>query len=128
MTPEEAKELFSAAYDGELDEAQQRAFDAALASDPALGQQYTQFSDTLAAAAAAADSSSAQAADEGPDLLAGVQQRLRTRSRGRFYADRFAERGGKGLLSPFALALIMAALCALAWFALSYLQGIELSR
>ena len=126
MTPDEAKELFSAAYDGELDAATQQAFEAALAADPMLGQQYAELSATLAAAAAS--SGKEEAAADTPDLLAGVQARLRTRSRGRFYADRFAERGGKGLLSPFALAVIMAGLCALAWFAFSYLQGIELQR
>jgi hypothetical protein len=60
-----------------------------------------------------------------PDLLPGVQQRLRARSRGRFYADRFAERLGSGLLQPLPLALIMLGLLVLAWLALSALGSMS---
>jgi anti-sigma factor RsiW len=129
MTSDEAKELFSAAYDDELDATERAVFDAALAADPALAQQYALFTATVGATAVAAFGSEpgdAEARPSTPDLLPGVQQRLRARSRGRFYSDRFAERTGRGVFSPLTLALLMAALCAVAWLAFHYVQGIEL--
>jgi hypothetical protein len=52
------------------------------------------------------------------DLLSGVQSRLRERSGGRFYRDRFSQRRGNGLL-PWMLAGagLMLVLTA-AWFVL----------
>jgi hypothetical protein len=58
-------------------------------------------------------------------LLRGVQQRLRARSRGRFYADRFAERLGVGSGQTLALALVMLALLGLAWLGLQLLQQVS---
>ena len=110
MTPAEARELFSAAFERELDAAQQQAFDAALAADAQLAREYQAFTAMLELARG---SGADTAPDEPvPDLLPGVQQRLRARSRGRFYADRFSERLGSGLLQPLPLALIMLGLLA----------------
>lgn len=120
MTSEQARELFSAAYDAELDAHTRADFEAALARDGALAAEYAEFR-TLLKAAAEEPASSPPA----PDLLAGVQRRLRTRSRGRYYGDRFAERAGLGLRSPLLLAAIMLVLAGLAWLALRVVQGIS---
>jgi hypothetical protein len=118
MTAQEARDLFSAAYDAELNAATQQAFDLALAGDPALAAEYSEFSALLRAAA-----EEPQVPVRAPDLLPGVQRRLRVRSRGRYYGDRFAQRAGLGLRSPLLLAVVMLLLAALAWFALHLLQS-----
>ena len=131
MTPAEARELFSAAFERELDATQQQAFETALATDGQLAREYQAFTAMLQLArggvvvgeGAARIGARVDTAPDAPapDLLPGVQQRLRARSRGRFYADRFSERLGSGLLQPLPLALIMLGLLALAWVALSAL-------
>ena len=119
MTSQEARDLFSAAYDAELDSETQSAFDRALASDAALATEYAEFRTLLGAAAF----------DTGvglstPDLLPGVQRRLRARSRGRFYRDRFSERAGLGAKSPLLAAIIMTVVAGLAWIAWQVVQAI----
>jgi anti-sigma factor RsiW len=138
MTAEQARELFSAALDGELEGSERDAFERALLGDAALAQEYAAFRATLAQARAvapaltrAAPAQSGVAADAQPptepDLLPGVQRRLRQRSRGRFYGDRFSERLGRGLTQPLVLALIMLALLAVAWFGLGLFEGVTFS-
>jgi anti-sigma factor RsiW len=114
MTAAQARELFSEAYERELDPAQAEAFAAALAADPELAREYDAFVATLSGIARSESSRPAAAA---PNLLPGVQQRLRARSRGRFYGDRFAERLGSGLLQPLPLALLLLGVLVLAWLA-----------
>jgi len=108
ITEDQIREWFSAAADGELQSADQVAFDQALAADPGLAAEYLAFCDTMKRLRVG-DGRAV------PNLLPGVQQRLRSRSRGRFYADRFAERGGSGLTQPLLLVLVMLALFALGW-------------
>lgn len=122
MTADEVRELFSAAYDGELDAQQKPAFEAALARDAELAGEYAAFRAMLEGAR------NDPAETPAPDLLPGVQRRLRARSRGRFYSDKFAERAGIGLWNPLLFAVAMVAVVALAWLAYSYLQGIELQH
>jgi anti-sigma factor RsiW len=112
MTSHEARELFSAAYDSQLEASEQSEFDAALAADPELATEYAEFRELLQLA------SSQPAPAETPDLLAGVQHRLRVRSRGRFYRDRFAERSGLGGVSPLWVAFAIAVVFAALWIAL----------
>ena len=53
------------------------------------------------------------------DLLGSVQSKLRSRSGGRFYRDRFAERRGRGALLPWAVAgSVLVVLVTLLWFGL----------
>jgi anti-sigma-K factor RskA len=120
VSPNEARELFSAAYDAELDAQEKVAFDAALASDAALAAEYTAFRATLEVARG-----DLTGIEPTPDLLPGVQRRLRARSRGRFYADKFAERAGLGMWSPLLVAAITVGVLALLWLALGYFQGVE---
>jgi anti-sigma factor RsiW len=125
MTSEQARELFSAALDGELEQGERDAFERALSADAALAQEYAAFRATLEHARGGAPARDPEAAPGlAPDLLPGVQRRLRQRSRGRFYGDRFSERLGRGLTQPLVLALIMVALLALAWFGLGLFEGV----
>ena len=52
MNADEAQELFSEAYEGELSEERQREFQAALAADAELAAEYASFESALVAAGA----------------------------------------------------------------------------
>jgi anti-sigma factor RsiW len=119
VTSDQARELFSAAYDEQLDAPEQQAFDATLENDPELAREYAAFCATLAAVHADAPTP--------PDLLRGVQTRLRNASGGRYYADRFAERSGVGWLQPWGLLIACAVLMSLAWLAFRVLHAIQVA-
>ena len=121
MTSQEARELFSAAYDAELDADTVQQFDQALAADAGLAAEYAEFRALLRAAAEEPEPSV-----RAPDLLPGIQRRLRVRSRGRYYSDRFAERAGLGLRSPLLLAVAMLVVAGLVWLALRMLQVLSI--
>jgi len=111
MTADEARSLFDAALDDELSDDARAEFDAALASDAALREEYGQHCAVLSAAGELGRVSSV-------DLLAGVQHKLRARSGGKFYRDRFAERRGpSGSLAMIMAASACVVLCVLLWFA-----------
>jgi anti-sigma factor RsiW len=118
VTSDEARESFGPAIDGELDPGTLRAFQAALEHDSVLAEEYREFMAFCAALRRGPEPGS-----NSPDLLPGVQQRLRARSRGRFYADRFSERLGAHLHPTLLLAVVMLVMLALAWLGLSLLQG-----
>ncbi len=118
MTADEARELFSAAYDGELAAAEQAAFEAALAADATLRAEY----DELRAVLDEAHRLELADDEAPPDLLVGVQTRLRARSRGRYYRDRFAERAGPKALTPLIVASVMLLIVAVAWLSLYYVH------
>jgi len=119
MTSEEARELFSEAYDGELGPEPQAAFDEALAGDDALRAEYEEFRDMLNSARSLAEG---DLDGEAPDILAGVQGKLRARSRGRFYRDRFAEQGSAKGLFPMLLAMAMLVIVVVAWLMMHFIQ------
>lgn len=114
MTSDEARELFSAAYDGELDDGQKRDFDAALAADEELAAEYRELEALLRDASAMGEPGE----EDAPDLLAGVQNRIRVRSRGRFYRDRFASEAKARSMLPIYLGVAMLLLVAIAWLTL----------
>lgn len=122
MTPQEARELFSAAYDELLEADEAAAFQRLLHEDAALAREYESFCATLAAV-----QPQLPASIDTPDLLRGVQKRLRSGSGGRFYGDRFAERSGSGKLQPWTLLLILAAVFALLWFTALALTRVSLT-
>lgn len=92
MTADEARDLFSEAFEGDLDEAQQEAFDAALAADEELRLEYEEFVDTFALVSKMGEPESIEV----PNLLPKIQDRIRRRSRGRYYRDQFSRRAGPG--------------------------------
>jgi anti-sigma factor RsiW len=122
MTSDQARELFSAAIESDLDSATRAEFEAALRADPQLASDYASFGELLAR-------TRANPADtpRTPDLLSGVQRKLRERSRGRFYADRFAERVGAASVQPWTLALILLGVIVLLWLGVSLFEGVTLT-
>jgi anti-sigma-K factor RskA len=121
VTSDEARELFSVAYDAQLPAAEQSAFESALQADGELAGQYAAFCATLDAVGGAPTG-----APPTPDLLAGVQRRLRNASGGRYYGDRFAERSGVGWFQPWMLLLGLAIVIGLALLAVRLLSEVAL--
>ena len=119
MNPDEARDLFSEAYDGTLTDDQRAAFDAALAGDAELRAEYEELTELLREAH---DLGSIEG--DTPNLLPGVQRKLRERSRGRFYRDRFALEKSFNWM-PVVLALVMLGLMGLAWAGLHFVQELE---
>lgn len=88
MNGQEARAHFDAAVDDELSADVRAAFEAALAQDAPLREEFARYRALL-------EATRALGRDVPPvDLLAGVQDKLRARSAGRFYRDRFAARRG----------------------------------
>jgi len=114
MTSDEARAQMDAALDGDLTGDDQAAFEQALSRDPALRAEY----DKLVAFANSTRALAATSAPQGIDLLSGVQQRLRERSGGRFYRDRFAEAHGRTSSTTWMLVLaVIMMLAVAAWLA-----------
>jgi anti-sigma factor RsiW len=116
MNAEQARGLFEQSLDGELDANTQAALEAALQRDPALRAEYAELEALRRATAALAREPTHV------DLLGGVQQKLRARSGGKFYRDRFAE--GRGRSAALTWMLVVASVLVIAvclWFALSAL-------
>jgi anti-sigma factor RsiW len=113
MTPEEARVLFDAAIDDELDQETRQRFEQALADNAELRAEFERHRDVVFATRALSR--------EAPqvDLLAGVQDKLRARSGGRFYRDKFAEQRGRSQQITWMLAasiiVIIGALAFVAW-------------
>ena len=99
MNAEAARALFERALEGTLDASTQREFEAALRADDALHDEFIE----LAAARRAGRGMARKEELPSVDLLAGVQQKLRARSGGKFYRDRFSERRGMGFTWMLAL-------------------------
>jgi len=136
VTSAQARELFSDAYDAELDPETRAAFDAALAADEALRADWAHFRAALDLArnALGADGGEAQAGPAPtpgsamghvPNLLPGVQQRLRARSRGRYYGTRYAERRRRGRISPVYLLVTLAVALVSLWMAIHFLEAAQ---
>jgi anti-sigma factor RsiW len=112
MTDDEARALFDAAIDGELDAGTRAAFEATLAQDADLTAELARYRGLLEQARTVGR------AVPPVDLLGSVQDKLRVRSGGRFYRDRFAARGGKGSSLALVLGLsVCIVLLVLLWFA-----------
>ena len=113
MTPEDARALFDAALDGELDSDARAEFDAVLAGNEQLREEYERHGALFASTEALGRVSQV-------DLLAGVQHKLRARSGGKFYRDRFSERRGQsGTLGVVMVVSAGLVISVLLWFAYS---------
>jgi len=119
VTSDEARELFSAAYDAQLTPDEQQAFDRLLEAAPELAREYAEFCATLAAVRTDAPAP--------PDLLIGVQTRLRNASGGRYYKDRFAQRSGVARLPPWLVMIALSVLLSLAWLGFRLLHVIQVA-
>ena len=116
MTGEEAREKFSAAYDGELAGDAKSEFEAALADDAELAKEYGEFQSMLRETAALA----IEPPPPPPDFVAGVQRKLRQRSRGRFYRDRFSQTSGPRAMLPILVGIAMLVVLGIAWLTMQY--------
>lgn len=112
MSPDEARELFSEAYEGALAADAQRAFDGALEADLALADEYAAFCRAL-------ELMRRRPQPAPPNLLPGIQRRLRAQKRGAALRKRLALGG----VHPVLLGLLMLAFAGLAWLALELLQA-----
>lgn len=117
MTSDEARDLFGEVIEGSLDPAKKAAFEAALDRDPELREELEAYRMVVSGAAGLG----AEADPPAPDLLPGVQSRLRQRSRGRFYRDRFSEQAGPRSALPVLVAILVALLLATGWLAVQSL-------
>jgi hypothetical protein len=126
MNRDEARENFSAAFDGELGEAR-AAFDALLAEDAELREEYEEFAQLLRETQSLAFDEALPEAGGAPtpDLLAGVQRKLRVRSGGRYYRDRFSERSVRGLSVPVLVAALMLVVLVVWFVALNWTTVVE---
>lgn len=113
MTADEARALFDASLDGELDAELRAELETKLATDDELRAEYERHRALFAATVALGRVSQV-------DLLAGVQHKLRARSGGKFYRDRFAERRGQSAsLGVVIVASAVLVIGVLLWFAYS---------
>lgn len=113
MDSNEARDLFSEAYEGDLEGERNDAFEQALEGDADLKAEYDDFVATLQMV------HDLGKADDGlppPDLLRGVQERLRNRSKGRYYRDRFAQRASMSWMLSVMLAVTVLFLVGAAWY------------
>lgn len=115
MTRDEARERFSRAVDGELSEEERKDFEASLAADPDLGVEYQRFRETVRGTRALGSVRPPRV-----DLVAGVQRKLRTRSRGRYYRDRFATYPGRRW-APLTMTILALVLLGVAWLMTGWL-------
>lgn len=111
MSPDEARELFSDAYEEALAADTKLAFDNALEADIALADEYAVFCRAL-------ELMRQRPRPTPPNLMPGIQRRLRMQKRGAALQKRF----GLGGIHPAALGLLMLALAGLGWLALHLLQ------
>ncbi|NOY90601.1 MAG: hypothetical protein GXP55_05270 [Deltaproteobacteria bacterium] len=118
MTKGDARDLFSEAYDDELDADARARFDAALAEDVDLAVEFAEFCDLIDLTRADA----AKDAEPPVNLLPAIQRKIRVRSAGRFYRDGFSERMGSKTLMPLVLSVLMLLLLAIALIGLSFIQ------
>lgn len=112
MTSDQAREHFDAAFEGELSREVELAFEAALAADPSLRDEWETFVATMREVRGL---SLHDARASASTLAEGVQHKLRVRSRGRFYRDRFASVGRRELLVPVLLAVVAVVVVLVAW-------------
>jgi hypothetical protein len=126
MTRDEARDLFSAAWDGELGAARGE-FDALLAADPELRAEYEDFTRVLRETQALMGDAGPLESEAAPtpDVLAGVQRKLRARSGGRFYRDRFSERATRGVSWPLLLAGAMLVLLAVTYLVIAWTSVVD---
>jgi len=115
MDSEHARDLFSEALEGDLEDERKDAFDAALEEDEELKAEYEEFVETFDLLHHLASEETVRP----PNLLPRIQERIRRRSGGRYYRDRFARRtGGPGWTMPVIAAVCVLVLLGVVYYAL----------
>jgi anti-sigma factor RsiW len=120
VTADEARDRFSYAAEGSLTGDDLAAFERVLDEDVALRAEYDRFRESLHAMRGLAVR---VPREREVVLLAGVQRKIRTRSRGRYYRDRFASHAStRVLLMPLVLAIVAIGLLMLAYLGLRFVE------
>lgn len=114
----EQDELFSAAYEGELDASEQASFERRLSEDPTLRTEYDSFRQLLSGA------DRAYADAPVPDLMPGIRAKLKQR-RGLLKGDRFGQLRGRGRIQPLLLAMVLVTLLLMLWMVFSTLRILD---
>ena len=117
----EQDELFSAAYEGELDASEQASFERRLSEDPTLRSEYDSFRQLLSGA------DRAYADAPVPDLMPGIRAKLKQR-RGLLKGDRFGQLRGRGRIQPLLLAMVLVTLLLMLWMVFSTLRILDSAR
>lgn len=133
MTPDEARDLFTDAFDDALSAEARAEFDEVLRADADVKQEWVEFCALLRETAELGGPDDGDGGWSGSgagsmevDLLTGVQDRLRARSGGRFYRDRYsAEAGRGGGTWPLVLALITLCVLGVAYAGLHFAQELD---
>lgn len=113
LNDEQVRALFPRALDNELDPEQRARLYQVLAARPDLSEELASLQRVVHATRELSNTAPSV------DLLGSVQSKLRSRSGGRFYRDRFAERRGRAAMLPWALAAsVVVVLVTLLWFGL----------
>ncbi len=136
MTADEARDLFVDAIDGMLDEEQQAQFDALLESDVVLRAEYDELKEVVGAAQSLREDR--ESLDEIvafnedrlpeidvpiPDLLPGVQRKIRERTRGRYYRDAAPREKAMMPWVPLILVLLTALIVGAAYGAIVLMEN-----
>jgi anti-sigma-K factor RskA len=113
LSAEAARALFQRALDDDLSADEKVELEQALAEDKGLARELTALRELVAA------TSALSSATPSVDLLSSVQHKLRVRSGGRFYRDRFAEKQGQRSALPLVLgASFLVLLATVLWLSL----------
>ncbi|MBX7190849.1 MAG: hypothetical protein K1X94_02260 [Sandaracinaceae bacterium] len=114
MSADDARDRFTDAIDGQLSESELGAFEQALASDAELREEYEAYRSIVKGVAAAVPHVAGVEPDvrdgeQAPSLVPKVQDRIRRRSKGRYFRDRFSagEARGGGLTVLFVTAALL---------------------
>ena len=105
MNADEARDRFADAIEGTLG-ADKKAFEAALAADEELDGEYRLYQQLLGGTRALGNEEAADA--QPPALLPAVQRKIRVRSKGRFFRDRFSSETGGSSFGKNTLTLVLA--------------------
>ena len=114
MTDDQARDMFGAALDDGLSRDERASFEAHLSAHPQLAEEFARFRGLFAQAG------EVHRAVPVPDLLPGVQKKLRDRSR----RDGTAQLRGRGFLTPTTLGLVLIALLGVLWLAFHLMTGL----
>lgn len=124
LTRQQARDHFSDAFDGVLDDETQLKFDALLAEDAELREEYEEFSEVLGVTQELALGRGIAGA---PDLLPGIKRKIQERHGKRFLRDRFMQKQQSGV--PWVMMILAALLFLIAsvgyfgWEAIQRLLG-----
>lgn len=121
LTRQQARDQFSDAFDGLLDDEAREAFELLLAADAELRQEYEEFAEVLEST----QSLAGRGAGGAPDLLPGIRRKIKDRHDPRFLSKRFMSKQVRGvpwvMIVLTALLLLIAGVGYFGWSAITEL-------